>query len=88
VNHGRLLYVQAEDIVHYDKQWLENVVKEVAMANPRWGCGQLVLYDNVIIQEHLVQTLVTGKAHLDAVSSQFSADGMYLGDVGIICLSI
>lgn len=59
--------MQAEDIVHYDKQWLENVVKEVAMADPHSGCGQRVLYDNVIIQEHLVQTLVTGKAHLDAV---------------------
>jgi len=61
--------LQIEDIVHFDKQWLENVVKEVAMANPRSGCGQQILYDNVIIQEHLFRALVTGKAHLDAVSS-------------------
>lgn len=64
--------MQTEDIVHYHKQWLENVVKEVAMANPRSGCGQQVLYDNVIIQEHLFRGLVDGKPQLtDAVRSHF-----------------
>lgn len=74
--------------MQYDRQWLENVVKEVAMADPRSGFGQQVIYDNVIIEEHLIRALVTGKAHLDAVSSHFSTDGMHVGDVGIIYLSI
>lgn len=60
--------MQGEDIVHYNKEWLEKVVKNVGMADTHWGCGQRVLYNNIIIEQHLLRALVTEKAHLDAVS--------------------
>jgi hypothetical protein len=80
-----LFSVQTEDIVHYHRHWLENVVKEVAMASPRSGCGQQVLYDNVIIQEHLFQRLVKGKPQLaDAVSSHLKWYTVHLIYCGLI----
>lgn len=58
-------------MVQYDQRWLEDVVKRVAMADPRCAHGQQVVYDDVTIQQQLFQGLVLGKRHLDAVRFNF-----------------
>lgn len=59
------MYLQAEEVIEFDKHWLQTIVCHAGMANLQFRQGQNSAYDDFTIAQHLQDRLVDQKPLLD-----------------------